>query len=52
MPALCLHGRRVGGGEGEGGRGVVNQMWTGLDRGGVGVPKISKFVRTSFMDDP
>ena len=37
MPALCLHGRRVGGGEGEegeGGEGVVNQMWTGLDRGG------------------
>ena len=45
----------MGGGEGEGGRGVVNEMWTGLDRaggGGGGVPKISKFVRTSFMDDP
>ena len=44
----------MGGDEGEGGRGVVNEMWTGLDRagGGGGVPKISKFVRTSFMDDP
>ena len=30
---------------------VVNQMWTGLDRGR-GVPKIPKFVWTSFMDDP
>ena len=34
-----------------GGVGVVNQMWTGLDRGRGG-PKISKFVRTSFIDDP
>ena len=34
-----------------GGVGVVNQMWTGLDRGR-GVPKIPKFVGTSFMDDP
>ena len=34
-----------------GGGGVVNQMCTGLDRGR-GVPKIPKFVRTSFMDDP
>ena len=34
-----------------GGRGVVNQMWTGLDRGR-GVPKIPKFVGTSLMDDP
>ena len=45
----------MGGGEGEGGRGVGNEMWTGLDRAGgegEGVPKISKFVRTSFMDDP
>ena len=33
------------------GVGVVNQMWTGLDRGR-GVSKIPKFVRTSFMDDP
>ena len=30
---------------------VINQMWTGLDRER-GVPKIPKFVRTSFMDDP
>ena len=36
---------QTGGGE------VVNQMWAGLDRGR-GVSKISKFVRTSFMDDP
>ena len=44
-PALCPHGQEEG---------VVNQMWTGLDRGGggVGVPRISKFVRTYFMDDP
>ena len=42
MPALCPHGQ---------GEGVVNQMWTGLDRGR-GVAKIPKFVRTSFMDDP
>ena len=28
-----------------------NQMWTGLDRE-MGVPKILKFVRTFFMDDP
>ena len=39
--------RTVGG---EGVR-VINQMWTGLDRER-GVPKIPKFVRTSFMDDP
>ena len=31
--------------------GVVNQMWTGLNRGR-GVPKNPKFLRTSFMDDP
>ena len=40
--------------QGEGG-GVVNQMWTDLDRGGQGaggVPKIPKFVQISFMDDP
>ena len=48
MPALCLHGQ--GEGEGAGGGGVVNQMWTGLDRGR-GVPKILKFAQTSFMDD-
>ena len=42
MPALSPHGQ---------GEGVVNLMWTGLDRGR-GVPKIPKFVRTSFMDDP
>ena len=35
-----------------GGGGVVNQMWTGLDRGRGGLPQIPKFVRTSFMDDP
>ena len=37
------------------GRGLIKQMWTGLDRGkrrGGGVPKIPKFVRTSFMADP
>ena len=34
-----------------GGGAVVNQMWTGLDRGR-GVPKIPRFVRTSFMDGP
>ena len=44
MPAWCLHG------QGEEG-GVVKQMWTGLGKG-MGVPKIPKFVRTSFMDDP
>ena len=43
IPALCPH--RQGDGE------VVNQMWTGLDRGR-GVPKSPKFVRTSFMADP
>ena len=33
--------------------GLANQMWTGLDREtGWGAPKIPKFVRTSFMDDP
>ena len=42
MPALCPHGE----GEGE----VVSQMWTGLYRGRE-VPKIPRFVRTSFMDD-
>ena len=45
MSALCP---RTGG---ERGDGVVNQMWTGLDRGS-GVPKLPKFVRTSFTDDP
>ena len=30
---------------------VVNQMWKGVDRGR-GLPKIPKFVWTSFMDDP
>ena len=30
---------------------MINQMWTGLDRER-GVPKIPKFVRTFFMDDP
>ena len=34
-----------------GGEGVVNQMWIGLDWG-MGVPKIHKLIRTSFMDDP
>ena len=34
-----------------GGEGVVNQMWIGLDWG-MGVPKIPKLIRTSFMDDP
>ena len=32
------------------GEGVVNQMWIGMDRG-MGVPKIPKLLRTSFMDD-
>ena len=40
---------RAGGGGGGGG--VVKQMWTVLGKG-KGVPKIRKFVRTSFMDDP
>ena len=31
---------------------MVNQIWTGLDRGMGWVPKIPKFVRTSFMGDP
>ena len=43
MPALCVRTDR--------GKGLVNQMWTGLERER-GVPKIPKFVRTSFMDDP
>ena len=34
-----------------GGEEVVNQMWIGLDRG-IGIPKIPKLVRASFMDDP
>ena len=35
------------------GEGLVNQMWTDLDRGRWGgVPKIPKFVPTFFMDDP
>ena len=42
MPALCPH---------EQGEGVVSQMWTGLDRGR-SVPKVPKFVRISFMDEP
>ena len=42
IPAFCPHGQEEG---------VVNQMWTGLDKGR-GIPKIPKFVRTSFMDDP
>ena len=42
MPALYPHGQEEG---------MVNQMWTGLDRGR-GIAKIPKFVRTSFMDDP
>ena len=41
MPTLCPHNQ---------GEGVVNQMWTGLERGR-GVPEIPKFVRTSFMND-
>ena len=41
---------QTGGGGWRGGF-VINQMWTGLERGRE-VPKISKFVRTSFMDDP
>ena len=52
MPALCPHsqGRIKAGGEG-GGWGCstkCGKAWTG----GVGVPKITKSVRTSFMDDP
>ena len=42
--ASLVSARTVGGN-------VVNHMWTGLDRARV-VPKIPKFVRTSFMDDP
>ena len=41
--ASLVSARTVGGS-------VVNHMWTGLVRGRV-VPKIPKFVRTSFMDD-
>ena len=40
----------AGAGGGERG-GVVNQMWTGLDRGRR-VPKMPKLVWISFMDDP
>ena len=42
MPALCPHGQGEGGGQ------------PNVDRPGQGegVPKITKFVRTSFMDDP
>ena len=50
MPALCLYrqgkGRRWGGGEG----GQPNVDRPGQGDGG-GVPKIPKFVSTSFMDD-
>ena len=46
MPALCLHGQ----GEAEGGGGA-GQPNVDRPRQGGGVPKISKFVRTSFMDD-
>ena len=42
MPALCLHGQ----GDGGGGQPNVDRP-----RQGEGVPKIPKFVRTSFMDD-
>ena len=50
IPALCPHG---GGWSSKCGQeeGVVNQMWTGLDRGRR-VPKIPKFLRTSFVNDP
>ena len=43
--------RERGDAGGGGGRGVGNQLWTGLDRG-TEVPKIPKFVWTSFKDDP
>ena len=43
MPALCPHGK----GEGEGGQPNVERPGQGE-----GLPKIPKFVRTSFMDDP
>ena len=33
----------MGGDEGEGGRGVVNEMWTGLDRAGGGGEEFQKF---------
>ena len=45
MPVLCLHGH------GRTGTGVVYQIRAGLDRGR-GVPKIPKFLPTSFIDDP
>ena len=68
MPAWCPHGqgeeeggggggkpmgtgRGRGGGGGGGGGGGVKQMRTGPGKGRE-VPKIPKFVRTSFMDDP
>ena len=45
MPALCPHGQW----EGERGWSTkCGQIWTG----GGGVPRIPKFVQTSFMDDP
>ena len=43
MPALCPHGLGEGGGQPK-----CGQAWAG----GGGVPKILKFVRTSFMVDP
>ena len=45
MPTLCPHGQ---GEEGGGQPNVDGPGW----RGRVGVPKIPKFVWTSFMDDP
>ena len=41
----------VSSGEIAGGLLVLLVLWTGLDRGW-GVPKIPKFVQTSFVDDP
>ena len=44
MPTLCPHGQ----GEGGGWSAKCGQAWTG----GWGVPKITKFVRKSFMHEP
>ena len=51
MPALCPHGHGERGGRGGGGGWSTKcgQAGTGEEDGG---PKIPKFVRTSFMDDP
>ena len=50
MPALCPHGQGEGGAVREGGGGGQPNVDRPGQEGG-GIPKIPKFVRTSFMDD-